>query len=151
MDPSKPGTKDDVAKEEIDWKQVPTVDDSKEDPKSSSPENHVSQSPSKKVVTFSQSTTDDTNHKHTKDDTVIAVENDLIERQEQRKGLEGNNSESSIVSTVPSDRISKDEGDDNFTLIFMFLSWILIILTFPISIFSCFKMVQVSTFSFRLD
>ena len=152
MDPSQPKNKTDAAKEKIEWKQAPTVDESKEDTKSSSPENPVSQNSSKKVVSFSESTIGDPSDKNTKGDTVIAVENDLTERHEKAKGLESSHSEAQpLRDSMPSDRISKDEGHDNLTLIFMFLSWILIILTFPISIFSCFKMVQVSRFSFRLD
>ena len=128
---------------EIDWKEVPILSDSNEETNSDIPEKSTSQSLSKKV-SFSKSTKYDPRDSFLKQDTVKAAEKDRMGRNNS-KDLEANHSDS-FRNTTPSDQLSKDDGNDPFTCFFMFLSWILIILTFPISIFMCFKMVQVSFF-----
>jgi len=83
----------------------------------------------KKGVSFEESNI--SSKEHLQDDVAIEVENST--KIPMRKLSEGN----------PSTYRSSDEDDDAFTVLFLLFAWILIILTFPISIFSCFKMVQV--------
>ena len=131
----------------IDWKEVPILNDSNEETNSDIPEKSASQSLSKKV-SFSKSTKDDPRGSFLKNDSTRAVEKDKMGRKNS-KDLEANHSDS-FRNTTPSDQLSKDDGNDPFTCFFMFFSWIFIILTFPISIFMCFKMVQVSFYWFKL-
>lgn len=133
---------------EIDWKEVPNLNGSSEETNTDIPEKSVSQSLSKKV-SFSKSTKDDPRDSLLKNNTAKAVEKDIMGRNNS-KDLEANHSDS-FRNTTPSDQLSKDDGNDPFTCFFMFLSWILIILTFPISIFMCFKMVQVSFIGLKSD
>ena len=133
---------------EIDWKEVPNLNGSSEETNTDIPEKSVSQSLSKKV-SFSKSTKDDPRDSLLKNNTAKAVEKDIMGRNNS-KDLEANHLDS-FRNTTPSDQLSKDDGNDPFTCFFMFLSWILIILTFPISIFMCFKMVQVSFIGLKSD
>ena len=82
----------------------------------------------KKGVSFEESNISSKEHLQ---DVAIEVENST--KIEMRKLSEGN----------PSTYRSTDEDDDPYTVLFLVFAWILILLTFPISIFSCFKMVQV--------
>ena len=133
---------------EIDWKEVPILNDSNEETNSDIPEKSASQFLSKKV-SFSKSTKEDPRDSFLKNDTTKAVQKDSMGRNNS-KDIEANHSDS-FRNTTPSDQLSKDDGNDPFTCFFMFLSWILIILTFPISIFMCFKMVQVSFIGLKSD
>ena len=83
----------------------------------------------KKGVSFEESNI--SSKEHLQKDVAIEVENST--KIEMRKLSEGN----------PSTYRSTDEDDDPYTVLFLAFAWILILLTFPISIFSCFKMVQV--------
>ena len=84
----------------------------------------------KKGVSFQESNV--SSKEHIQDDVAIEVDNSK-EISLRRDSAQGN----------PSTYRSSDEDDDAFTVLFLIFAWILILLTFPISIFSCFKMVQV--------
>ena len=114
-----------------------TVNGSKDTSKSDASTNGTSKKNGKKEVSFKESSNSSKDHRQ--DETAIDIGNTT----DPNKNADNFKSERKQSEGNPSTYRSSDEEDDMFTVFVVFFSWILILLTFPISIFSCFKMVQV--------
>ena len=90
----------------------------------------------KKGVSFSDSTEEKEKDK-LKEDVTITVDNPI------ESPKDGDDKKSEIPTPNPIKETRNTDENDPFTVVFMIISWILILVTFPISVFSCFKMVQV--------
>ena len=86
-------------------------------------------------------------------ESKISIEDNGKTTPEIAITADNSNEHSKIVednTSTPPQNTKKSVNDDPYTCLFLIVSWFLIILTLPFSIFSCFKMVQVKILPFKV-